>query len=75
MSDLWDSIISNTHKHEFSSIWKWISCCNDVIKHVDYVIKRDIYLQKMHLCSKNICGISVFVLKISKVYKKKVYHG
>ena len=66
--------MSNTNNHEFSSIWKWIRCCNDVMNNVDCIIKRDIYLQKMHSCSKNICGISVFVLKISVVYiKKKIY--
>ena len=47
---------------------KWISCCNDVMNHVDCIIKRDVYPQKMHLCSKNIRGISFFVLKISVVY-------
>ena len=69
-------IISNTYKHEFSSVWKWIRCCNDVINHVDCVIKRDICSQKIHSCSKNIHGISVFVLKISVVYMKKyIYNG
>ena len=53
-SDLLSFIISTTDKHEFSSIWKWISCCNDVMNHVDCVIKRDVYPQKMHSCSKNI---------------------
>ena len=57
-------IIFNTDKHEFSSIWKWISCSNDVMNHADRVIKRDVYPQKMYSCSKNICGLSVFVLKI-----------
>ena len=67
--------MSNTDKHEFSSIWKWIRCCIDVMNNVDCVIKRDVYPQKkMHLCSKNIRGISVFDLKISVVYQKKKYH-
>ena len=57
-SDLLSFIISNIHKYEFSSIWKWISSCNDVMNHIDCVIKRDVYPQKMHSCSKNICGIS-----------------
>ena len=65
MSDLLRFIMANTDKHEFSSIWKWIRCCNDVMNHVDCIIKRDVYSQKMHSCSKNIHGISVFVLKIS----------
>ena len=67
--------MSNTDKHEFSSIWKWIRCCNDVMNHVDWVIKRDIYQQKVHSCSENIRGISVFVLKPSVVdlYKKYIY--
>ena len=60
------SCISNSDNHEFSSILKWISCCNDVMNRVDCVIKRDIYLQKLHSCSKNICSISFFVLKISE---------
>ena len=63
-SDLLSFIISNNEKHKFSSIWKWISCSNDVMNHVDYVIKCDVYLQKIHSCSKNIHGISFFVLKI-----------
>ena len=63
--------IANTDKHEFGSIWKWIRCCNNVMNHVDCVIKRDVYPQKMHSCSKNMRGISVFVLKISVVYQKK----
>ena len=70
MSDLLNFVISNTGKHEFSSIWKWITCCNDVMNDVDCVIKRDVYPQNVHSCSKNINGISVFVLKISVVYQK-----
>ena len=66
-------IISNTH--EFSTIWKWISCCNDVMNHADCVIKREVYLHKMHSCSKNIRGISFFVLKISVVYQEKYIKG
>ena len=60
-SDLLSSIISNTDKHEFSCIWKWISYCNDVMNHVDCVIKRDVYPQKMHSCSKDIRGISKYI--------------
>ena len=72
-SDLLSLIIPYTEKHDFSSIWKWIRCCDDVMNHVDCVIKRNVYPQKMQSCSKNIHGISVFVLKISVVYKKKKY--
>ena len=57
-SDLLSFIISNTDKHELSSIWKWLSSCNDVMNHIDCVIKRDVYPQKMQSCSKNIRGIS-----------------
>ena len=53
-SDLLSFIMSNTNKQEFSSIWKWIRCCDAVMNNVDYVIKRDIYPQKRHSCSKNI---------------------
>ena len=49
--------------HEFSIIWKCISCFNDVMNHVDCVIKRDVSRQKMHSCSKNICGISFICSK------------
>ena len=70
-SDLLSFVMSNTDKHEFSSIWKWIRCCNDDMNNVDYVIKCDVYPQKMHSCAKNVRGMSVFVLKISVVYKKK----
>ena len=79
MSYLLSFIISYNDKHVFSSRWKWIRCCNDVMNHVDCVIKRDIYQQKKHSCSKNIRGISVFVLKISVVYEKDmswvILHG
>ena len=47
--------------------------CNDVMNDDDCVIKRDVYLQNVHSCSEHIRGISVFVLKISVVYKKKIY--
>ena len=53
-SDLLSFIIPNTDKHEFSSIWKWISCSNDIINYADCVIKHDVYLQKMHSCSSSI---------------------
>ena len=43
------------------------------MNHVDCVIKRDVYPQKRHSCTKNIRGISVFVLKISVVYQKNIY--
>ena len=66
--------MSNTDLHEFSSIWKWIKCCNDVMNNVDCVIKRDVYPQKIHSCYENIPGISIFVLKISVVYQKNIYH-
>ena len=67
-SDLLSIIISNTNTHK-------ISCCNDAMDHVDCVIKHDVYPQKMHLCSKNIRGISFFVLNISVVYQeKKIYN-
>ena len=57
VSDLLSFIICNTDKYEFSSIWKWMSCCNDLMNYVDCIIKRDVYPQKMHSCSKNIHGI------------------
>ena len=69
-SDLLSFVIYKTDKHEFSSIWKWITCCNDVMDDVDCVIKRDVYPQNVHSCSKNNPEISVFVLKISVVYQK-----
>ena len=46
MSDLLSFIISYTDKHEFSSILKWIRCCNDVTNNADCIIKRDVYPQK-----------------------------
>ena len=55
--DLLSFIISDTDKHEFSSIWKWITCSNDVMYDVDCVIKPNVYPQKMHSFSKNICGL------------------
>ena len=74
-SDLLSFVISKTDKHEFSSTRKWIRCCDDVMNDVDCVIKRDVYSQNVHSCSISIRGISFFVLKISVVYKKKIYHG
>ena len=74
-SDLLGFIMSNTDKHEFSSIWKWIRCNNDVMNDVDCVIKRAVYPQNVHSCSKDIHGVSVFVLKISVVYQKKYIMG
>ena len=61
--------------NKFSSIWKRIRCCNDVMNHIDCVMKRDVYPQKMYSCSKNIRGISDFVLKISVVYQKEYIMG
>ena len=52
------------------AVRKWKSCSNDVMNRVDCVLKHDVYPQKMHSCSKNIRGISFFVLKISEVYQK-----
>ena len=57
-SDLSSFIICNTDKDEFSSIWKWISCSNDVMNHFDCVMKRDVYPQKINSFSKNIRDIS-----------------
>ena len=39
------------------------------------MLECDVYQQKMHSLSKNICGISFFVLKISVVYKKDIIIG
>ena len=71
-SDLLSFIMFNTNNHECRSIWRWIMCCNDVMNNVDCVIKRDTYPQKMHSCSKNIDGISVFVLKYPLYIKKYI---
>ena len=38
--DLLSFIISKTDEHEFSCVWTWISCSNDVMNHVDYVMIR-----------------------------------
>ena len=71
-SDVLSFIIYNTDKHEFSSIWKWIRCSNDVMNHVDWVIKHDVYPQKMYSCSENIHG--TVYLKISMVCHEEIYH-
>ena len=57
-SETFEFYFYNTDINEFSSTWKWICCCNDVMNHVDCVIKLDVYPQKMHSCSKNIRGTS-----------------
>ena len=71
LSDVLSFIISNTDKHEFSSIWKWIRSSNDILNDVDCIIKRDVCLLKIHIVSKNNHGISFSALKTSKVYQKK----
>ena len=44
------------------------------MNHVDCIIKRDVYRQKMHLCSKNIRGISFFGSKnIRGISRKRIY--
>ena len=65
-SDLLSFIISNTDKHEFSSIWKCIGCPNDVMIHVDCVIKRDVYPRKIHSCYGNICVLYIYFFFCSK---------
>ena len=72
ISDLLSVIISNSDKHEFSRVWKWIRCSNDVMIYVICVIKRDLFQQKMHSCSKNICGI-IYSKNIHGI-SKKIYH-
>ena len=53
--------------------------CNDVMNNVKCVIKPDVYPQKVHLCSKNIRGISIFCSKnicgISKNISWVILHG
>ena len=72
MSDMMSFIFSNTDKHEFSSIWKWIGCCNDVMNHVECVIIRDVYPQKMLSCSKKYPWYISFCSKnIRCIFKKK----
>ena len=51
------------------------SCFNDVMNHVDYVKKRNVYLQNMPSCSKNIHGIRVFLLKNIRCISKKYIMG
>ena len=67
---IFQRLICNTNKHEFSSIRIWISCFNDVMNRVECVFKRDVYPQKMHACSKYIRGIS---FKKHPWYIKKKY--
>ena len=51
------TFISNTDIHELNSVWKWISSSNDVMYHVDCIIKCDVTLRKC-----------IYVLKISMAY-------
>ena len=48
-----------------------ISRSNDVMDHDDCVIKRDLYPQKMHPCSKISVVYNFLFLKIFVVYQKK----
>ena len=45
------------------------------MNHIDCVMKRDVYPQEMHSYTKNIRGISFFVLKVSVVYQEKYIIG
>ena len=72
MSHLLIYIHSKIYKDEFSSIWTWIRCNNDVMYDIDWAIKCDVYPQMIRSCSKNISGISFCVLKISVVYQKYI---
>ena len=47
---------------------------NDVMNHVDCVIKRDVFPQKMHSCYKYIRGISIFVSRNIRGISKEIYH-
>ena len=40
-----------------------VRCWNDVMNNVEYVVKRDVYPPKIHLCSKKIRGISKKYIK------------
>ena len=57
-SDLLSFVISYADKQEFSSMWKWNRCCDDVMNDADCVIKREVYPQ---MC--------IHVLKISVGYQ------
>ena len=48
-----------------------MSCSNDVMNHVDCVIRLDVHPQKMDSCSKNIRGIPFFALTMSVVFQEK----
>ena len=78
-SDLLSFIFSNTDKQKISStcIWKWISCCNDIMNHIDCVIKSEVSLQKMHSGSKSTLGIDIsfffFFFEKYPWYVKKKY--
>ena len=66
--------MSNTDKHEFSCIWKWIRCCNDVMNNVDCVIKRDFTRKKcIHVLKKSV-GYQFFCFKNIRGISKKIYH-
>ena len=52
-----------------------LAVSNDVMNHVDCVIRRDVYPQKMHSCSENIRALSFSVLKRSVVYQEKYIIG
>ena len=77
-SDLLSFIISNTDKNEFSSIWKWISCSNDVMNYVACLIKRDVSPRKcIHVLKVFVVYHSFFffVLKYPWYIKKKYIKG
>ena len=72
-SELLSFIISYSDKHEFSSIWKWLSCSNDVMNHVDCIVKLDDYPQKMHSCSKNLRCIFFCSKNNRGISRKNIY--
>ena len=51
--------------HQFRLILN--SCNNNVMYDVDYWIKHDVYLQKLHSCSQTICGSSKTANEIANI--------
>ena len=62
--------VCNSEISDLSSkcILIWIKYNNDVINDFDCVRNHDVYPQKIHLCSKDIYGVSFCALKLSIVY-------
>ena len=56
---------------EFSSIWKWITYCNDVMNDVDVTFTRKMCIRFLKIS----VGYQFFFSKNIRCISKMIYHG